>query len=221
MKHKKYVCVLCLLSICRELLCCLESDELTQLEKALCSAEGIGVLARGTDGRPIRVKSSKKVQTDSHTADTVQSTEDTEKSTETEESKDTSVQTAEEIIRIRSAFKDSTDLLHRLFVAVSGVADQLQSNNARDMRLILKGTFAVCEDPVPVGQEADICGDIVPSDIVSETMSNEMSSGELSETQCGANEPAGKKMEGHFHSGGFKCVTKIVDGYDCVVWLCR
>lgn len=187
-----------LLARIRELLRALNGDELTQLEKALCSAEGIGVLARDSDGKPIRVKSSKAVTRENDTAASVQTTEDSEKPKET---KDTSVHMSEETIRIRSAFQDSTDMLHRLFVAISGVADQLQTNNARDMRLILKGTFAVCEDPVPVGKVADMCGDIVPSEIMSETVGGEISSGELHETQCEANKPTGKKMEGHFHSG--------------------
>ena len=34
--------------------------------------------------------------------------------------------------------------MHRLFVAISGVADQLQTNHAKDLRVILKHVFAVC-----------------------------------------------------------------------------
>ncbi|ESN93888.1 hypothetical protein HELRODRAFT_145029, partial [Helobdella robusta] len=41
----------------------------------------------------------------------------------------------------RSKFKDSTDLVHRLFVCISGVADQLQTNYASDLRHILKVVF--------------------------------------------------------------------------------
>lgn len=41
--------------------------------------------------------------------------------------------------------------MHRLFVAISGVADQLQTNHAKDLRVILKQVFAVClSEPEPV-----------------------------------------------------------------------
>lgn len=39
-------------------------------------------------------------------------------------------------------FRQSQQLLHRLFVAISGVADQLQSNFASDLRFILKHIFS-------------------------------------------------------------------------------
>lgn len=41
----------------------------------------------------------------------------------------------------RSRFKSSEDLIHRLFVCISGVADQLQTNFASEMRNILKCVF--------------------------------------------------------------------------------
>lgn len=37
--------------------------------------------------------------------------------------------------------RSSEDLLHRLFLCVSGVADQLQSTSASDLRNILKSVF--------------------------------------------------------------------------------
>ncbi|GFY40745.1 lateral signaling target protein 2 homolog [Trichonephila inaurata madagascariensis] len=43
--------------------------------------------------------------------------------------------------KARSRFKSSRDLLHKLFVCVSGVADQLQTNYASDLRNILKCVF--------------------------------------------------------------------------------
>nr|XP_042904972.1 lateral signaling target protein 2 homolog isoform X1 [Parasteatoda tepidariorum] len=43
--------------------------------------------------------------------------------------------------KARSRFKSSRDLLHKLFVCVSGVADQLQTNYASDLRNILKSVF--------------------------------------------------------------------------------
>nr|XP_020446612.1 lateral signaling target protein 2 homolog [Monopterus albus] len=45
--------------------------------------------------------------------------------------------------RIRSRFHSSSDLIHRLFVCISGIADQLQTNYASDLRSILKTLFEV------------------------------------------------------------------------------
>ncbi|KAK6493484.1 lateral signaling target protein 2-like protein isoform X1 [Huso huso] len=45
--------------------------------------------------------------------------------------------------KIRSRFHSSSDLIHRLFVCISGVADQLQTNYASDLRSILKTLFDV------------------------------------------------------------------------------
>ncbi|XP_077202050.1 lateral signaling target protein 2 homolog isoform X2 [Paroedura picta] len=45
--------------------------------------------------------------------------------------------------KIRSRFHSSNDLIHRLFVCISGVADQLQTNYACDLRSILKTLFEV------------------------------------------------------------------------------
>lgn len=38
-------------------------------------------------------------------------------------------------------FRSSEDLIHRLFVCIAGVADQLQTNFAADLRNILKAVF--------------------------------------------------------------------------------
>ncbi|XP_066588983.1 lateral signaling target protein 2 homolog isoform X2 [Prorops nasuta] len=43
--------------------------------------------------------------------------------------------------KIRAKFRSSEDLVHRLFVCISGVADQLQTNFASDLRNILKCVF--------------------------------------------------------------------------------
>ncbi|KAF6133836.1 zinc finger FYVE-type containing 28 [Phyllostomus discolor] len=45
--------------------------------------------------------------------------------------------------KVRSRFHGSHDLIHRLFVCISGVADQLQTNYASDLRSILKTLFEV------------------------------------------------------------------------------
>uniref|UniRef100_UPI00398F19C2 lateral signaling target protein 2 homolog n=1 Tax=Pristiophorus japonicus TaxID=55135 RepID=UPI00398F19C2 len=44
---------------------------------------------------------------------------------------------------IRSRYRSSSDMLHRLFVCISGVADQLQTNFAGDLRRILKTVFEI------------------------------------------------------------------------------
>ncbi|KYN05514.1 Lateral signaling target protein 2 like protein [Cyphomyrmex costatus] len=43
--------------------------------------------------------------------------------------------------QIRAKFRSSEDLVHRLFVCIAGVADQLQTNFASDLRNILKCVF--------------------------------------------------------------------------------
>ncbi|XP_078669996.1 uncharacterized protein LOC144910592 isoform X1 [Branchiostoma floridae x Branchiostoma belcheri] len=70
------------------------------------------------------------------------------------------VQAAELAARqeLRARFKSSSDLIHRLFVCISGVADQLQTNYASDLRHILKAVFLmhctmleeVVEDTSPI-----------------------------------------------------------------------
>lgn len=55
----------------------------------------------------------------------------------------------------RARFRSSSDLIHRLFVCISGVADQLQTNYAGDLRNILKCVFDMnCSDPVIVLDES-------------------------------------------------------------------
>lgn len=45
--------------------------------------------------------------------------------------------------RFYSFFRSSADLIHRLYVCIAGVADQLQTNFASDLRNILKYVFLV------------------------------------------------------------------------------
>lgn len=47
----------------------------------------------------------------------------------------------------RAKFKSTDDLLHRLYVCISGAADQLQSNYAGDFRAILKNVFIINVSP--------------------------------------------------------------------------
>ncbi|XP_060692957.1 lateral signaling target protein 2 homolog isoform X1 [Hemiscyllium ocellatum] len=44
---------------------------------------------------------------------------------------------------LRSRYRSRSDMLHRLFVCISGVADQLQTNFAGDLRRILKTVFDI------------------------------------------------------------------------------
>lgn len=46
-----------------------------------------------------------------------------------------------------AGFPSAEDLMHRLFLGISGVADQLQTNHARDLRVILKHVFTGCQEP--------------------------------------------------------------------------
>ena len=46
-----------------------------------------------------------------------------------------------------AGFPSAEDLMHRLFLGISGVADQLQTNHARDLRVVLKHVFTVCQEP--------------------------------------------------------------------------
>ncbi|XP_022915844.1 lateral signaling target protein 2 homolog [Onthophagus taurus] len=70
------------------------------------------------------------------------------------------VQAAEIATRneVRSKFRSSEDLIHRLYVCIAGVADQLQTNFASDLRNILKSVFLmnVSNDPDPSRQTDSI-----------------------------------------------------------------
>ncbi|NXI31668.1 LST2 protein, partial [Zosterops hypoxanthus] len=46
-------------------------------------------------------------------------------------------------LELRSRYSSTKDMLHTLFVCISGVADQLQTNFASDMRSILKTVFKI------------------------------------------------------------------------------
>ena len=47
---------------------------------------------------------------------------------------------------LNSGFTSSNDRLHKLFLTVSEVADQLQTNFPRDYRAILKYVFQICTE---------------------------------------------------------------------------
>ncbi|XP_036406705.1 lateral signaling target protein 2 homolog isoform X1 [Megalops cyprinoides] len=83
----------------------------------------------------------------SHTASPISSLTTTSGTSETPDRHKVqmALQTAKMAARdkIRSRFHSSSDLIHRLFVCISGVADQLQTNYASDLRSILKTLFEV------------------------------------------------------------------------------
>ncbi|XP_031632974.1 lateral signaling target protein 2 homolog [Contarinia nasturtii] len=59
----------------------------------------------------------------------------------------------------RMKFKSTENLLHRLFVCIAGVADQLQTNFASDLRQILRSVFLMNVSPPPIEDiEIDISG---------------------------------------------------------------
>ncbi|XP_075297789.1 LOW QUALITY PROTEIN: lateral signaling target protein 2 homolog [Opisthocomus hoazin] len=71
-------------------------------------------------------------------------------------------------LELRSRYSSTKDMLHTLFVCISGVADQLQTNFASDLRSILKTVFKIVasqaepsEEP-GASQEED--GDPCPAD---------------------------------------------------------
>ncbi|XP_042750660.1 lateral signaling target protein 2 homolog isoform X3 [Lagopus leucura] len=54
---------------------------------------------------------------------------------------------------LRSHYSSTKDMLHTLFVCISGVADQLQTNFASDLRSILKTVFKIVASPAETSEE--------------------------------------------------------------------
>ncbi|KAK2712949.1 lateral signaling target protein 2 homolog isoform X2 [Artemia franciscana] len=82
---------------------------------------------------------------------------------------------------LRRRFKSTEDLLHRLFVCISGVADQLQTNFASDLRVILKTVFQI---HMPV-DEVDLGSNdvqLVPEGVEVECFDNPGEAGQYEET---------------------------------------
>lgn len=72
----------------------------------------------------------------------------------------------------RIKFKTTENLLHRLFVCIAGVADQLQTNFAADLRQMLKSVFVINssppepeEPPEPAAPSADKPKEPDPADL--------------------------------------------------------
>lgn len=71
---------------------------------------------------------------------------------------------------LRAHYSSTRDMLHTLFVCISGVADQLQTNFASDLRSILKTVFKIVASPAETSEETggsknedgDLCAGDVP-----------------------------------------------------------
>ncbi|XP_031847675.1 lateral signaling target protein 2 homolog isoform X2 [Nomia melanderi] len=77
--------------------------------------------------------------------------------------------------QIRAKFRSSEDLVHRLFVCIAGVADQLQTNFASDLRNILKCVFLMNSSQTPEDGETKDEGlttDEQPASPVNDTVTN-------------------------------------------------
>ncbi|XP_076014639.1 lateral signaling target protein 2 homolog [Genypterus blacodes] len=94
--------------------------------------------------------------------------------------------------KIRSRFHSSSDLIHRLFVCISGVADQLQTNYASDLRSILKTLFEVMATKCEEG-DSDMQKKVVPP-----LCNAALDDCALCQETISSSELAAKAREGHF-----------------------
>ncbi|XP_040191239.1 lateral signaling target protein 2 homolog isoform X2 [Rana temporaria] len=94
--------------------------------------------------------------------------------------------------KIRSRFHSSNDLIHRLFVCISGVADQLQTNYASDLRSILKTLFEV----MATKQEIDDKGK--PKKVSQGLRSSALEDCALCQETISSSELAAKARDGEF-----------------------
>ena len=68
----------------------------------------------------------------------------------------------------RAKFKSTEDLIHRLYVCISGAADQLQSNYAADFRSILRVVFSINVSQDPIEEEDEKADHDLSPDLASE-----------------------------------------------------
>ncbi|XP_035465245.1 lateral signaling target protein 2 homolog isoform X4 [Scophthalmus maximus] len=92
--------------------------------------------------------------------------------------------------KIRSRFHSSSDLIHRLFVCISGVADQLQTNYASDLRSILKTLFEVMATKCEEGDNDKKAGPVLRSAVLEDCA--------LCQETISSSELAAKAREGQF-----------------------
>ncbi|MGH0130007.1 UNVERIFIED_CONTAM: hypothetical protein FKN15_040518 [Acipenser sinensis] len=74
------------------------------------------------------------------------------------------IRRAVEGARLRARYHSNRDMIHRLFVCISGVADQLQTNFASDMRTILKSVFEVTASSADPWAEIDSAVEVEEED---------------------------------------------------------
>jgi len=90
-------------------------------------------------------KRSKKQQQQHHlnssSSDDTSTTSNTSSSAASSPTSSSSSDSGKDIVSRRMKFKSTENLLHRLFVCIAGVADQLQTNFAADLRQILRSVF--------------------------------------------------------------------------------
>ncbi|XP_036247764.1 lateral signaling target protein 2 homolog [Molothrus ater] len=129
-----------LLKKIRDLLRVLSAEELCLLERSLCTAE---------QEDPCRI---------SHTIPGIMVTSSLRSPQPLGSSPGVGVSAAPgaRCSELRSRYSSTKDMLHTLFVCISGVADQLQTNFASDMRSILKTVFKiVCSQAEPSKEQSD------------------------------------------------------------------
>ncbi|XP_033844382.1 lateral signaling target protein 2 homolog isoform X1 [Periophthalmus magnuspinnatus] len=92
--------------------------------------------------------------------------------------------------KIRSRFHSSSDLIHRLFVCISGVADQLQTNYASDLRSILKTLFEVMATKSEEGDDGKQKGPVLRNAVLEDCA--------LCQESVSSSELAAKARDGQF-----------------------
>ena len=143
-----YVC----LPLCREQLDKLNKSEVAMLEKALCSADGIGSLKRAPSVDSFLEFIDQAAYTEEGcmpNRDKFTSFSSLDDDCSSTYSQPPSPSVCGSSPRSRSSLSDTGStsdtedetLLHQLFVLISEVADQLQSNHPHDFRSILKLVF--------------------------------------------------------------------------------
>ncbi|XP_014470609.1 PREDICTED: lateral signaling target protein 2 homolog isoform X2 [Dinoponera quadriceps] len=85
--------------------------------------------------------------------------------------------------QIRAKFRSSEDLVHRLFVCIAGVADQLQTNFASDLRNILKCVFLMNSSQIIEDAESKDRENSADQSTTDNTLSEAMETGDNHDRQ--------------------------------------
>lgn len=146
--------------VCRRLLDILRPEELERLESALCSSEGLCTSSRNNTGQLKAVTVVVKRRPRTHRLHAVSQEDDSEEDGKRSLTESKSCPDAPSMYtkagrrlekweepsaqELRAAFPNTDDLLQRLFVAISGIADQMHQNFAGQLRTMLQRVFQVC-----------------------------------------------------------------------------